>query len=461
MTAGELAGMRGQHKRTVQDWELQRDMAAGEIEQLDIQIASAEIQKAISEHEMDIHKKEIENNKSIATFMKEKFSNKELYQWMSSQLSSMYYDAYKMAHDLAKQAEKSFQFETGTKTTDVSHIGGTHWDSQKKGLLAGKKLTFDLGKLEKAYMEQDVRTMEITKNISLLKLDPMAFFQLKTKGVCEFRLTEALFDYDYPGLFKRQVKTISLAFDIGEGQYIDAVLTQLNNKVIVEDDIKAVKYLLDAKGTPPTTIRNDWRANQQVALSHVNPQYEENNGLFELRYWDDRYLPFEGTGAVSLWRLELNGQDGVNYKRDDILDVTIKLRYSANQGGTAFANEVKAALKPYNTTSFFDIAYNFADEWNNFMVNDEKDLTLTFNRDMFPNMSGSKATGIFVHYTYEGDQRPSFQLNDETKLAHDSYLEIGNLNIAKEGSQWKFTIQGDKTMIRNMEMYVLYKAKVN
>ncbi|MEM6828911.1 MAG: hypothetical protein AAF551_00245 [Bacteroidota bacterium] len=459
MTAGEMVGMRGQHERSKQDWTLQRDMAAGEIKQLEVQIASAEIQKEISMKELNIHEKEIQNNESIATFMTEKFSNKALYQWMSSKLSGMYYDSYKMAHDMAKKAEKAFQFETGTKATEVSYIGGAYWDSQKKGLLAGTSLSFDLGRMEKAYIEQDVRTMEITKNISLLELDPMAFMQLKSKGVCEFRLTEALFDYDFPGHFKRQVKNISIAFNVGDGQYVNATLTQLNNKVILEPDIKAVKYLLDAKGTQPLSIRNDWKANQQVALSYVD-QYTENNGIFELRYYDDRYLPFEGTGAVSLWRLELNGKQGFTYKTEDLLDVTIKLRYTANQGGTAFANAVKGSLKPYQTTSFFDVGYNFPDQWNDFLLGDSDDLELTFTRDMFPAMSGSKVSGLFLKYDYEGDQKPTFLLNDETKLPDSTYLEVGNLSVAKEGATWKFTIQGDKSVIKNVELFAAYKAKV-
>ncbi|MEM6828974.1 MAG: neuraminidase-like domain-containing protein, partial [Bacteroidota bacterium] len=459
MTSGELSGIRAQHERTKQDWTLQRDMALGEISQLEIQIDSAKLQKEIADRELVVHKKDIENNRSMTTFMMEKFSNKALYQWMAGKLSSMYYDSYKMAHDMAKQAEKAFQFETGTKETEVSYIGGAYWNSQKKGLLAGTSLSFDLSRMEKAYMEQDVRTMEVTKNISLLELDPMAFMELKAKGVCEFRLTEALFDYDFPGHFKRQVKNISLAFNVGEGKYVNATLTQLNNKVILEPDIKAVKYLLDAKGTQPVSIRNDWKANQQVALSYVD-QYSENNGIFELRYWDDRYLPFEGTGAVSLWRLELNGKQGFNYNTADLLDVTIKLRYTANQGGTAFANAVKGSLKPYQTTSFFDIGYNFADQWNQFQVGDSDELELTFTRDMFPSMAGGKLNGLFLKYDYEGDQKPTFLLNDDTQLPDGIYLEIGNLNVAKEGSAWTFTVQGDKSMIRNVEMIALYKAKV-
>ncbi len=457
-TGGEIAGIYAQHKRSVEDWELQKMMAESEIKQLELQILSAQIQKSIAQRELQIHDQEIENNKSITNFMKNKFSNLELYNWMSSKLSGLFYQTYKMAHDIAKQAEKAFVFETGSKESDVNYIGGTYWDSQKKGLLSGETLGLDIAKMEKSFMEQDKRGMEITKNVSLLELDPLAFIQLKIKGTCEFRLTEELFDQDFPGHYNRQMKTISLAFDIGEGKTVNATLTQLNNKLVMEPDPKAVKYLLNPKGEQPLTIRTDWKVNEQIALSYVD-QYDENNGMFELRYDDERYLPFEGTGAVSLWRLNLHGKAG-SYNPEDLLDVTIKVRYTAEQGGIAFANAVKGSLKPYKATSFFDLAYTFPDQWNELMLSDSNTMELTFTRNMFPGMTGSKATGILVRYQYEDGGSAIFELNDELKLTDNQYLEASNLMIARNGSKWKFTVKGDKSQISNVEMVVVYKAKV-
>jgi hypothetical protein len=40
---------------------------------------------------------------------------------------------------------------------------------------------------------------------------------------------------------------------------------------------------------------------QSVATSNA----QNDSGLFELNFRDERYLPFEGTGAISSWRLEL------------------------------------------------------------------------------------------------------------------------------------------------------------
>ncbi|HEY9736285.1 MAG TPA: hemopexin repeat-containing protein, partial [Trichocoleus sp.] len=456
---GEVAGVVAQFKRSRQEWELQKSMAESEINQLNHQIASQNYRIAMVQQELLMHEKDIANSKAIAQFMKSKFSNLELYSWICGKTSSLFFQTFKLAHDYAKQAEQAFIFEKGLQAGSVNYITGMHWDSQRKGLLAGVSLELDLDRMEKAYAETDGRRLEITKNISLLELDPLALLALKTQGACTFRLSEELFDYDFPGHYNRQIKTVSLAFDIGEGQSVNATLTQLSSKLVMDADIKAVKHLIDPANEPTVNVRANWRANQQVALSHVD-QYTENSGMFELNFGDERYLPFEGTGAVSTWRLELNGKKG-SYNPADLLDVTIKLRYTAKQGGSRFANEVKGVLKPYNATSFFDLAYNFADEWAAMTTGDSDAVALTFTRDMFPNMSSSKIIGLLIRYQYtSGSGGATFTINDDLPVPNNTYLQPSTLSIAQAGSEWTFTLKGDRNSLQNAEMVLVYKANV-
>ncbi len=456
---GEVAGVAAQFKRTAQDWEVQKMMATSEIKQLEYQILAQQHQIAIAKQEKLIHEKDIENHHAIADFMKSKFSTQQLYSWISGKISGLFYQTYKLAHDYAKQAEQAFIFEKGVEAGKVNYISGMYWDSQRKGLLSGNSLDHDLDRLEKAYRETDSRRLEITKNISLLELDPIALVHLKTKGFCNFRLSEELFDYDFPGHYNRQIKTISLAFDVGEGQHVSATLTQLSSKLVMDTDIKAVKHLINPSNEATTNVRANWRANQQVALSHVD-QYTENNGMFELNFGDERFLPFEGTGAVSNWRLELNGMKG-SYNPADLLDVTIKLRYTAKQGGSRFANEVKGVLKPYHATSFFDLAYNFADEWAALVNGDSDEVTITFTRDMFPNMSSSKIIGLLIHYEYAtGNSGATFTINDDLQVPNNTYLQPNTLSVGQNGSEWTFTLKGDRSTLKNAEMILVYKAKV-
>lgn len=72
------------------------------------------------------------------------------------------------------------------------------------------------------------------------------------------------------------------------------------------------------------------RAYQQVALS----QGINDSGLFQLDFNDERYLPFEGTGVESKWKLEFPGwanttENAAKTLLESLDDVIIQVRYTA------------------------------------------------------------------------------------------------------------------------------------
>lgn len=95
--------------------------------------------------------------------------------------------------------------------TSSDFISFGSWDSQRKGLLAGERLALDLRRSEVAFLEQNARKLEITKNVSLLQLDPRALVTLRAPGVCQFTLPEAFFDLDYPGQYFRRIKSVIIS----------------------------------------------------------------------------------------------------------------------------------------------------------------------------------------------------------------------------------------------------------
>jgi Tc toxin complex TcA C-terminal TcB-binding domain len=139
------------------------------------------------------------------------------YEWMISQISTVYFQSYQLAYDMAKKAEKCYQFETGN--TDSNFIQFGYWDSLRKGLLSAEQLSVDLRRLESAYLEQNKREYEITKTISLALTDLQALINLRENGECTFTLPERLFDSDYPGHYMRRIKTVSLTIPCVTGQY--------------------------------------------------------------------------------------------------------------------------------------------------------------------------------------------------------------------------------------------------
>ncbi|HYV06357.1 MAG TPA: neuraminidase-like domain-containing protein, partial [Blastocatellia bacterium] len=175
MTAAEAA-----FERRNADWDHQVEVTAKEIEQIQKQIAAAEIRFDIAVKDLENHDLQIESARSVDEFMRDKFTNRELYDWMAGQISGIYFQSYQLAYDVAKGSERAFRFELGLDDSNLIQFG--YWDSLKKGLLAGERLSHDLKRMEIAYLDQNKREYELTKHISIALLDPVALIKLKETG---------------------------------------------------------------------------------------------------------------------------------------------------------------------------------------------------------------------------------------------------------------------------------------
>src|SRR5690606_23396181 len=193
-----LAGLQAGHERRWEDFKLQERLARKEIDQINQQIIAAQIRLEIANLELENHDQQLENSQEVLEFMQDKFTNQELYQWMVTQLSRTHQEMYKLAYDVAKTAEKAFQFELGS---DSSYLQFNYVDSLRKGLLTGEKLVYDLKRMEVAYLEQNKREFEIQKPISLAAINGAALQELRQTGACTFDLPEVLFDLDFPGQY--------------------------------------------------------------------------------------------------------------------------------------------------------------------------------------------------------------------------------------------------------------------
>ncbi|MGC9515412.1 hypothetical protein [Methanocrinis sp.] len=348
MIAG-ITGKSAGYKRRRAEWKHEKELAGYDLEEIEQQIVGAKVQLAISQEELAVHTKTIQQNQEIEQFYRSKFSNQALYNWMIGRLSGLYFQAYKLAYDMAKSAEKALQYELPTTET---YITPGHWDSLKKGLLAGESLMLELNRMEKSHLDQDSRFQEIEKTISMNRTFPGSLLLLVASGACEFRLSEELFDRDYPGHYFRVIKSMEIEVKTSRSmqpyESLNSTLIQLGNKTLIDPDIGGVSYLLGLGSDQPTsnTLRVNWRANQQVAISRVN---EKDDGMFVLDFFfDDRYFPFEGTGAVSSWRLEIPKENNPDLVGDNVLlieDVLIHLRYTAKYDRGAFRKEVEGLLR--------------------------------------------------------------------------------------------------------------------
>lgn len=428
----------GGHERRRQDWTLQEQISQHDVDQIGRQIAAAEIRKQITEQELTVHEKNIEQTDKVHEFMRDKFSSKDLYNWMKGQLSGLYFQTYKMAYDLAKSAERAFQYERDTDEVFI-HFG--HWDSLKQGLLAGEKLMLELNQLEKTYLDDNTRLFEIEKTISLAYLNPKALLDLKTKGVCEFEFSSKLFDLDFPGHYCRKIKTIAITIPAVAGPYenIKATLTQTSHKTLVQPDSGAFAKI-GGKVTPeldagkPNFVRSNWISNQQIAISRgLN-----DSGMFELNFRDERYLPFEGSGAVSDWKLEMpKAANRIDF--DSISDVIIHLKYTSRFDG-ALRDAILPILKSVEGYRIFSVKHDFSNAWHRFL-NPEKnkaehELVFNISENLFPpNATNYQIQSVFLKVDFEPEQlAPSvgLKLTIVPGKAKNIDLEFNTSDISEE-----------------------------
>ena len=188
-------------------------------------------------------------------------------------------------------------------------------------------------------IDPNLREFEITSHISLARLDPLALADLREKGECDLSLRETLFDSDYPGHYMRRLKSVSLTVPCAVGPYTgEAVtITLVSNKVrIVTSSLP--QYCEQGPNDP--RFAYSVGAIQSVATSSA----DNDSGLFEVSARDARYLPFEGAGAISQWRLDMRTPNK-QFDFSTISDVVLHLRYTAREASATFRKRAVAATR--------------------------------------------------------------------------------------------------------------------
>ena len=369
-TAASLSGTLGTHQRRQDDWTHQADLATKELEQVKKQIAAAGIRAAIADHDLQNHDLQTDHAKEAHDFMRYKFTNRELYNWMVGRIAGIYFQSYQLAYDVAKRAERAYRHELGLKDSNFVQFG--HWDSLKKGLLAGERLRHDLRRMDVAYLDQNRREYEITKHISLNALDPVSVIRLKQIGDCFINLPEALFDVDHPGHYLRRLKSVGVTIPCVAGPYasVNCTLTQHNSTVRLRNTLASGFY---ARQPDDARFADSIGAVQSIVTSGA----QNDSGLFETNLRDERYLPFEGQGAVSAWRLELP-KDFPTFDHDTISDVILHLRYTAREGGeslrrqagtelTGLVNAAVLSAEQAGLARSFSLRHEFPSDWYRFL----------------------------------------------------------------------------------------------
>lgn len=337
-----LALTQAGYSRRMEEWEFQADQAARELAHLDVQITNAELHLETLSKDLAAHDKQRSQAEAEAAAMRRKFSNQELYEWMAAQITSVYYRAYQLAFDVAKKAERCYGYELASDKTFVKY---GYWNTRHKGLMAHHALEHDIARMESAYLSDNKREYELTKHISLAQLDPHALLRLKATGKTTITVPEFAFDIDYPSHFMRRIKTASVSLVCSAGPYttVSATLSLIGNKY--RKSTAERQGATSDKEKYAEVLGSDERFAYNVGCvaSIATSSAASDSGVFELNFQDDRYLPFEGAGAISTWQFELPTVFE-QVDRSTITDVVLHLRYTAREGGSTLKTLAEAAL---------------------------------------------------------------------------------------------------------------------
>lgn len=430
--------------RRLEEWNLEIDTITLELRQLEQQKLGADRRKAISQRDLNISQRQIEHAAEVQDFMRDKTTNLDLYMFLQQETAILYRQAYDLAIKAALEAQHMFYYERRDSSRDFIPLSS--WSNLREGLLAGERLELALHTMERAYVEMNYREQEITKQISLNMQFPAAFLLLKTTGKCEIDIPEWMFDLDYPGQYMRRIRNVSLTIPCVIGPYtgVHCRLQLLSSRIRVNPSLplSAGRCRPDCSGKDcgyEIQSASDPRFIQQFGAyeSIATSSGQFDTGLFQINFNDERYLPFEFSGAVSRWRIELPPQTN-QFELNTLTDVIMTLNYTSRDGGEYLriaANEVAQRHLPGAGWSFFDIRHQFPDAWNMFHRSLRKQkhggkrihepmLQLQFNRNMFPFLNGQREISIvriqllirapshaevgeYIHVQYRPNTHPS------------------------------------------------------
>lgn len=375
---------RGSFARREEEWRHQVDVLKIELEQVRRQIIAADRRQDIALRELNIHQDNIQNSEEIQRFQQGKFTNSEHYLWVQNRLAGLYRGMFGVAVAAAQDAQTAFRYERHYVHSDF--LGGVAWSNYREGMTAGEQMLMALRRMEQAYLQQNAREHELSKSLSLRLCAPDALVCLRLTGSCEVDLPEWMFDLELPGHYRRRIKNVAISVLCATGPYqnVNSKLTLLADAVRLSPHIHPEYQEQAVLAGDPRFVRR-YAAHQSI----VTTSAQNDTGLFETNLRDERYLPFEGAGVISRWRIEIDPAAN-QFDPDSLSDVVLHFRYTAVDGGTELRNCARVAAErnlptaANPATRFLNARHDFPAQWTNLCEGNANKLSLQIVRDMFP-----------------------------------------------------------------------------
>lgn len=352
----QLMQTKASFERRKQEWKLQRNLAEKDRLIGAQQILHAKNQQQVADQELRLAGLQMDHAEAVMNFLANKFTNAELFEWMSGVLNGVYAYFLQQATALAQLAEAQLTFERqepapGFVRADywidtTANADGTE-QRDRRGLTGSARLLQDVYRLDQYAFDTDKRKLHLTQTLSLAQLDPLALQQLRDTGLLTFATPEILFDQEFPGHYLRLIKRVKVSL------------------IALVPPTRGVRASLSASGLSRTVVAGDRFAPVTLSRSPESIAFTSPinaTGLFDLEPENGMLLPFEGMGLDAVWQLELpKPANPFDYRT--IADVLLTIEYTALNSYDYRQKVLRDLDRSFSGDRAFSFRDQFADAW--------------------------------------------------------------------------------------------------
>lgn len=400
--------------RREQEWNFQKSLAEHDVQigQQGIRVAKDRLR--VTGQERQISNLQLGHAEDTVNFLNNKFTNLELYSWMSGIVENVYAYFLRQATATAKMAQNQLAFErqelpppfiqddywqAPADSTSLSALSGDGSATvDRRGLTGSARLLQDIYKVDQFAFETDKRKLQLSKTFSLSRMAAVEFQQFRETGEITFETPMEYFDRDFPGHYLRLIKRVSVSV-IALVPPVDGIKATLTSSGISHVVTKGNTY-------QNVVVRRD---PEVIAFTGA----QNATGMFELQA-DDRFAnPFEGSGVHTRWQLKLPTDTNL-FNFDTIADVLITVEYTALHSYD-YEQEVLRKLDPeYLAERAFSFNEELPDQFYELNNPDQSDtpMEVTFDVSNYDFPAGVKdiyIKSVKVYYVIDDDQRMFFE----------------------------------------------------
>jgi hypothetical protein len=357
---GGIAQAKASFERREQEWRQQKSLSEKDVAISGAQISLAQNQQLTAKQERDLAQFQSEHAQAMVDFLANKFTNAELFEWMSGVLGRVYNYFLQQATAVALLAQSQLAFERQEPalsviqsdywqiTSDGAGAGATNGSApDRRGLTGSARLLQDIFQLDQYAFETKQRKLQLTQTLSLAQIAPMEMQALRETGKMIFATPMEIFDRGFPGHYLRQMRRarISVIALIPPTQGVRATLAAsgISRVVTGGDTFETVQVQ---------------RAPETIAFTSPN----NATGLFELETDGDLLLPFEGMGVDTSWELQIpKAANPFDYRA--IADVLLTIEYTALFSSIYQRRVIKQLNGGASGERMFSLRNQFADAW--------------------------------------------------------------------------------------------------